>query len=187
MTMVRKQTDLEKYDNYPYDPGGGTFKRLLWYFVNVFFFKSSLFPFYGLKVALLRLFGARVGKKVELKPCINIKYPWNLEIGDEVWIGENVWLDSLVKIRIGSNVCLSQGAILLTGSHNYKKTTFDLIVGEIHIQDGVWIGAGAIVNQGVVIGSHTVVTTGSVISRDTDPYGVYSGNPAILTRNRIIE
>src|ERR1700744_2738644 len=155
-----KQTDLEAYNNAPYHPGGNAVKRVLWHYVNLFFFRSGLFPFYWIKNFLLRLFGARIGKKVEFKPCVNIKYPWHLTIGNEVWIGENVWIDSLVSVVIGNNVCISQGALLLTGSHNYKKSAFDLITGTITLEDGVWIGAGAIVNQGVTAGSHAVLSSG---------------------------
>ena len=100
--QAMQKTDLSAYNNHPYHPGGNALKRVLWYYTNIFFFKGSLFPFYGLKVFLLRLFGARLGKKVEIKPCVNIKYPWNLTIGDHVWVGENVWIDSLVMITIGS-------------------------------------------------------------------------------------
>lgn len=182
-----KTTDLLSYNNYPYNPGGSALKRLLWYYVNLVFFKSGWFPFYGFKVSLLRMFGAKVGKQVEFKPCINVKYPWNLTIGDEVWIGENVWLDSLVMITIGSNVCLSHGSVLLTGSHNYKKTSFDLMTGQISLEDGVWIGAGAIVNQGVTAHSHAVLTSGSVATKDLDAYSIYQGNPAVKLRQRIIQ
>jgi len=184
---MQKTTDLLSYNNHPYNPGGSALKRLIWYYVNLIFFKSGWFPFYGFKVALLRLFGAKVGKQVEFKPCVNIKYPWNLTIGDEVWIGENVWLDSLVMITIGSNVCLSQGAVLLTGSHNYKKTSFDLITGPIVLEDGVWIGAGAIVNQGITAHSHAVLAAGSVATKHLDAYCVYQGNPAVKARERTIE
>jgi putative colanic acid biosynthesis acetyltransferase WcaF len=182
-----QKTDLESYNNYPYNPGGNALKRILWYYTNIFFFKSSLFPFYGFKVFLLRAFGAKIGKKVEFKPCVNIKYPWNLNIGNEVWIGENVWLDSLVMINIRSNVCISQGATLLTGSHNYKKTSFNLITGSITLEDGVWIGAGAIVNQGITAASHAVLTSGSVATKNLEPYSIYQGNPAVKVRERIIE
>ena len=119
-----QKTDLFSYNNSPYHPGGTAVKRLLWYYINAFVFKTSLFPVYGLKNALLRLFGAKIGQQVEIKPCVNIKYPWLLTIGNEVWIGEKVWVDNLVMVTIGSNVCISQGAMLLTGSHNYKKTSF---------------------------------------------------------------
>jgi putative colanic acid biosynthesis acetyltransferase WcaF len=182
-----QKTDLSLYNNHPYHPGGSAFKRLLWYYFNLVFFKSAWFPFYGFKVFLLRAFGAKIGKQVEFKPSVNIKYPWNLTIGDEVWIGENVWLDSLVMITIGSHVCISQGATLLTGSHNYKKHTFDLITNNIVLEDGVWIGAGAIINLGITVHSHAVLTSGSVATKDLDAYSVYQGNPAIKVRSRAIE
>jgi len=182
-----QKTDLSIYNNHPYHPGGSKLKRLIWYYVNILFFKTALFPFYAPKVFLLRAFGAKIGKQVEFKPSVNIKYPWNLTIGDEVWIGENVWLDSLVMITIGSNVCLSQGAMLLTGSHNYKKSSFDLITGSIVLEDGVWIGAGAIVNQGITAHSHAVLTSGSVATKNMEAYCIYQGTPAVKVRERVIE
>ncbi|MBC7400104.1 MAG: colanic acid biosynthesis acetyltransferase WcaF, partial [Mucilaginibacter sp.] len=145
-----QKTDLESYNNHPYHPGGNMLKRVLWHYVSGFVFKTSLFPVYSIKVMLLRLFGAKIGKQVEIKPCVNIKYPWLLTIYDEVWIGENVWIDNIAMVTIGSNVCISQGATILTGSHNYKKPSFDLITGALMIEDGVWIGALATVNQGLV-------------------------------------
>jgi len=181
-----EQADLSLYNNSPYHPGGNAIKRVLWYYVNIFFFKSSLFPFYAFKRDLLRLFGAKIGRSVEFKPCVNIKYPWHLNIGNHVWIGENVWIDCLVPITIGANVCISQGAILLTGSHNYKKNSFDLITGSIVIESGAWIGAAGIINQGITIGSHAVLTAGSVATTNLEPYGIYQGNPAVKIRERII-
>lgn len=184
---MSNKTDLRSYNNHPFNPGGTALKRLLWYYTNLIFFKSGWLPFYGLKVGLLRLFGARVGERVVIKHSVNIKYPWNIAIGDDVWIGENVWFESLVMITIGCNVCVSQGAFLLAGSHNYKKATFNLIVGPIVLEDGVWIGACAIVNQGITAYSHAVLTAGSVANKDLEAYSVYQGNPAVKVRNRTIE
>jgi len=90
-------------------------------------------------------------------------------------------------ITIGSNVCLSQGAVLITGSHNYKKKTFDLITGRIVLEDGVWIGALAVVNQGITASSHSVLTTGSVATKNLEAYAIYKGNPAVKIRERIIK
>jgi putative colanic acid biosynthesis acetyltransferase WcaF len=180
------KTDLSSYNNHPFDPGGNGIKRLVWFYVNALFFKTSLIPSSGFKVFLLRMFGARIGKNVIIKPCVNIKYPWFLQIGDETWIGENVWIDCLVKISIGANVCLSQGAVLLTGSHNYKKTAFDLITKGLILEDGVWIGAGAMVNLGITAGSHSVLTSGSVATKNLLPYSIYQGNPAVKVREREI-
>ncbi len=179
------KTDLSKYNNSWYKPGASLFSRAVWYSVNICFF-NSYFPFYSFKIFLLRLFGAKVGTGVVIKPKVNIKYPWNLSIGNHVWIGENVWLDSLGKLSIGSNCCISQGAMLICGNHNYKKSTFDLMIGAILLEEGVWIGAGAMVCSGVTCNSHSVLTAGSVASDMLEPYSIYQGNPAVKIKDRLI-
>jgi len=90
-------------------------------------------------------------------------------------------------VNIGSHVCLSQGCMLLTGNHHYKKITFDLIVREIILEDGVWIGAKALVCPGVHCYSHSVLTAQSVATGDMDRYFIYAGNPAQKIRERIFE
>lgn len=179
--------DLSKYNNSWYSPGGGGLKRVLWYFCNVLFIKNGWNPSSGLKVAVLRAFGAKIGRGVMIKPCVNVKYPWNLEVGDYAWIGENVWIDNLVKVTIGSNAVLSQGAMLLCGNHNYKKSTFDLMVGEIHIEDGAWVGAQCTVCPGVTLHSHSVLTVGSIATKDCEAYCIYQGNPAKKVKERVME
>lgn len=150
------------------------------------FFINPLNPFSGIKVCLLRLFGAKIGIGVNIKPCVNVKYPWLLEVGDYSWIGENVWIDNLAKVKIGNNVCISQGAMLLCGNHNYKKTTFDLMIGEITLEDGSWIGAQSVVCPGVTVHTHAVLSVGSVACHDLEAYGVYQGSPAVKVRERVI-
>jgi len=184
---MKQQTDLSKFNNSWYNPGKNIFIRFIWYGVNSLFFISSLNGSSGLKKFLLRLFGAKIGKGVVLKPGINIKYPWNLTIGDYSWIGERVWIDCLDKVTIGANCCLSQGAVLLSGNHNYSKTTFDLMIAPIIIEDGVWIGAGAMVTGGTICGSHSVLSVKSVASHDLEVYGIYRGNPAKKVRERGID
>ncbi len=186
LSYSQARTDLSAYNNDWYNPGASTLKRTLWYFVNALLFINPLNPVSSLKVKLLRLFGARVGKGVTLKPNVNIKYPWLLEIGDHVWIGEGVWIDNLAPVSIGSHVCISQGALLLTGNHNYKKKTFDLMVGKITLADGAWIGAKSVVCPGVTCGSHSVLAVGSVAGKDLKPYFIYQGNPAVPVRERTI-
>ena len=178
-------TDLSKFDNSFYKPGAGTFKRTLWYIVNALLFKTSWLPVSRIKVALLRLFGARIGKHVNIKPSVNIKYPWRLSIGAYTWIGENVWIDNLGDVSIGSQCCISQAALLLCGNHNYKKESFDLITGKIILEDGVWIGAKAIVCPGVTCYSHSVLSVGSVATKNLEAYSIYQGNPAVKVRSRV--
>lgn len=187
MMNFMKGVDFSKYTTGNYSPQKGLFIRLVWYFINIIIFKSYLFPFYGFKRFVLRFFGAKVGKGVVIKPDVNIKYAWLLNIGDYTWIGEKSWIDNLVQVNIGSNVCISQGAMLLTGNHNYKKVTFDLIPGQITLEDGVWIGAKSIVCPNVTCKSHSVLSVSSVAVENLDEYSIYQGNPAIKVRERIIE
>lgn len=181
-----RQTDLSKYNNAWFNEGAGRFKRAFWFFVNALFFINPLNPLSGLKVRMLRLFGARIGKGVVVKPAVNIKYPWNLEVGDYSWIGEKVWIDNLDKVKIGKNCCLSQGATLLIGNHDYKSETFDLMVAPITLEDGVWIGAEAMVIGGVTCESHSVLSVKSVASVNMKSYSVYRGNPAVKVKDRVI-
>jgi putative colanic acid biosynthesis acetyltransferase WcaF len=186
-TGVRKKTSLAAYDNSWYKTGAGRLKMAAWYFINALFFINPLNPSSGFKVMLLRLFGARVGKGVVIKPGVNIKYPWRLEIGDHSWIGEKAWIDNLADVKIGADCCISQGAMLLTGNHNFKKTTFDLITKGILLEEGVWVGAFAIVCPGVIMRSHAVLAVNSVATETLEPYSVYKGNPAIVIRERTID
>lgn len=175
------KVDLSKYTNNEYDPGN-KFKIIIWYITNHLIFNTFIpFPSF-FKVKILKFFGAKIGKNIVIKPKVNIKYPWF-----NCWIGEGVWIDNLAQITIGNNVCLSQNAYILAGSHNYKKEAFDLILGKILLEDGVWIGAKSIVCPGVICKTHSVLTVGSVATNDLEPYGVYQGNPAVLKRKRIIE
>jgi len=181
------KTDLSKYDNSTYRSGANKIKEILWYFTNVIFFKNSFNPFNFIKIFLLKLFGAKVGKNTIIKPSVNIKYPWRLKLGNYVWVGENVWIDNLADVEIGDNCCISQGSMLLCGNHNYKKETFDLITGKIILEDGVWIGAKSIVCPNVICQSHSVLTVNSVATKNMEPLTIYVGNPAVKTKMRIIE
>ena len=178
--------NLSKYDNSWFYIGAGKMKAIIWYFVNVFFINCSWNPSSSLRIRLLRLFGARMGKGVVIKPSVNIKYPWNLSIGDYSWIGENVWIDNLAKVKIGNNVCVSQGAMLLCGNHDYKRPTFDLMVKPIVIENGAWVGAQSTVCPGVTMHLHSVLAVGSIASKDLMPYSIYRGNPAVKVAERVM-
>ena len=185
MPVKQGQTNLSAYDNGWFNPGP-RWKVVLWHFTNAWLFNSYAPIPAGLKVRLLRAFGARVGRGVLIKPAVNIKYPWLLTIGDHVWIGEQVWIDNLAQVTIENNVCLSQGAMLLTGNHDYGQPTFDLRVLPIVLETGAWVGARATVCPGVRLHSHAVLAVGSVATRDLAPYTIYQGNPAVAVRQRSI-
>lgn len=180
------KTDLSSFDNSWYDPGAGIIKRLLWFVVNAVFFNSNALLPYAFKASLLRAFGAKIGSGLIIKTHVNIKYPWKLTIGQNTWIGEGVWIDNLDIVEIGDNVCVSQGAMLLSGNHDFSSTHFDLMVKPIKIANGAWIGAKSIVCQGVEVGEHAVLTVNSVASNKLEPYFIYRGNPAERVKKRII-
>lgn len=166
--------------------GAPRWKQLAWYFTNILFFQNPLNVLSSLKVSLLKGFGGKLGKGVVVKPSVNIKYPWKLQVGDHTWIGENVWIDNLSDVTIGSNVTLSQGCLLLTGSHDASRATFDFLSQPIVLEDGVWIGAKAVVAGGSRCGSHSILGINSVAEGDLEPYTIYKGNPAIPVLRRII-
>lgn len=175
--------DLSKFDNAWYDPGG-KLKRSLWYLCNILLFKTHVPYPSSLKRIVLVLFGAKVGAGLVLKPDVNIKFPWLLEVGDNVWIGEGAWVDNLARVKIGSNVCISQGAYILTGNHDYKEVAFDLMVSPVTIEDGVWVGAKAVICPGVVLRTHAVITVGSIMHKEAEAFMIYGGNPAVPIRRR---
>ncbi|MBL4624846.1 MAG: colanic acid biosynthesis acetyltransferase WcaF, partial [Flavobacteriales bacterium] len=157
---------------------------LVWYVFNTMVLNSYLIPISFLKRVLLRVFGAEIGKGVVIKPKVNIKYPWKLRVGDNTWIGENVWIDNLDLVEIGANVCISQGALILSGNHDYTNPSFNLIVKPIRIEEGVWIGAKSIVTQGVICKSHSILSVNSVANGNLEAYSIYKGNPAEKIRDR---
>ena len=177
---------LNQFNNSNFNPGKSKFIITIWYIVNILFFINPLFPFNKFKIMLLKLFGANIGENNLFKPRINIKYPWNLTTGNNVWIGEMVWIDNLDKVIISNNVCISQGAMLLTGNHNYNKNSFDLITKKITIEEGVWIAAKAIVCPGVTCRSYSMLSVGCIATYDLEPYMIYKGNPIRPEKNRNI-
>ncbi len=180
-----KKTSLSSFDNSWYKPAP-KYRILLWMITSTIFFRHAFAVSNGLKATLLRLFGAKIGKRINMKPGVTIKYPWYLEIGDDVWVGEQVWIDNLTSVKIGNNACISQGAMLLTGNHNYGSPKFDLVIKEIVIDEGVWIGAKAIVCPGVRCYSHSMLAVGSIATKNLKSYSIYQGNPALFIKERII-
>jgi putative colanic acid biosynthesis acetyltransferase WcaF len=183
--MPMSQTDLSKFNNNWYNPGSAI-KRMSWYFLSSIFFETA-FPLSGFKIFLLKAFGSRIESGVVIKPRVRIKYPWKLSIGENSWIGEQVWIDNLDQVTIGKNCCLSQGSFLLCGNHDYKKSSFDLITKPIVLEDGSWIGAKSTVCPGVTIHTHAVLSVGSVATTDLLAYSIYQGVPALKIRERVIE
>jgi putative colanic acid biosynthesis acetyltransferase WcaF len=180
MSSVR----LSTFDNSWYRPGGSRLGRLAWFLLGSPILRCTLLPFSGLRVHLLRCFGARIGMNVVIRPGVRVKYPWRLTIGNDCWIGEDCWIDNLADVSLGNDVCLSQGAYLCTGNHDRSDPSFALITKPITIHHGAWVGAKCVLAPGVCLAPEAIAALGSVVTRNIGPREIHAGNPAVLVASR---
>ncbi len=175
---------LAKYNNSWYKPGGSLLKRAAWFFIGQPILRAAWIPSSSLRVRLLRAFGASIGKGVVIKPSVDVKYPWHLTVGDDCWIGEHVWIDNLTTVRLGSNVCVSQGAYFCTGNHDWTDPHFGLRVASIQLGEGSWVGAKSLLGPGVVLKEGAIAAAGSVVTGTIPAFEIYAGNPARFVKTR---
>jgi putative colanic acid biosynthesis acetyltransferase WcaF len=135
--------------------------------------------------ALLRTFGARLGAGGRIKPGLLVTFPWRLSIGDHCWLGEQLWIDNLAPVSLGDRVCLSQGAYLCTGNHDFRSPGFELRLGPITVGSNAWIAARAVLAPGCVIGTGAVVGLGAVVSGSVPAGAIVRGNPAVVVGERL--
>ncbi len=180
----RRKIDLSSYVRGRYSPGRPFFVLAAWQLVNLLVIRNPFNPFAGLRRFALRAFGARIGKGVVLRPGMRVKFPWNLAIGDHSWIGEDVWIDNLASVEIGGDVCVSQGAYLCTGNHDWSDPAFGIYVLPIRIEDGAWVGARSTIGPGARIGTHAVIAMGSTVHGHAEAWKIHSGSPAQAVKDR---
>jgi putative colanic acid biosynthesis acetyltransferase WcaF len=152
----------------------GKIRLGLWFFVQHAFFKSPIYPS-RFRPLLLRFFGASIGRGVLVRRGVRVHFPWNLEISNNCWIGEEVWLINHEKITIGSNVCISQRSIICSGGHNYRSASLEYAHKPVEIKDGAWICLDAKVLPGVTIGECSVVSSGEIALMSLPDYSMLIG------------
>jgi putative colanic acid biosynthesis acetyltransferase WcaF len=177
--------DLSKFTAGRFERGASWPKEALWQLASGVMVATWV-PGSAIRIALLRLFGARIGHGVVIKPRVRVKFPWRLVVGDHSWIGESAWIDNLAEVTIGTNVCISQGVYLCTGSHRWDREAFDLECKPIVVGDGAWLAAFSRVAPGVTIGPNAVISLGAVAVADVRGNVVLQGNPAKEVRDRVI-
>lgn len=161
-------------------------KRILWT-LGRFFFRNSPRIAFGYRNAILRLFGAKIGKHVHIYSSTVIWFPWNLEIGDWSAIGEDTLIYNLGEVVIGEKATISHRAHVCAGTHDYSDPSLPLICPEIHIDNQAWVCANVFVGPGVTIGEGAVVGAGSVLMKNVEPWSVYAGNPCKYIKMRKIK
>lgn len=183
MTRANRTIDLTQAGKGNYVSARSKLTEVMWFITEACVINNRLVPISAVRAGLLRLFGAKIGKNCRFLHAIRVKSPWYLEVGDNSWFGEDVWIYNQAMIHFGSNVCISQGTFLTCGAHD-AGTNMDLRVAPIVIEDGVWITSKCVIQKGVTIGRSALVTPLSVVHRSLEAEGVYGGNPCQFIRKR---
>lgn len=155
-----------------------------WWIVQDSLFRWSPQFLYGWRRLLLRMFGAKIGTGVLIRPSAKITYPWKVTVGDHSWIGDDVVLYSWDKIEIGPHSVVSQKSYLCTGYHDPDSIDFDILAAPIRIGQECWVAADVFVGPGVSIGNGAVAGARSAVLQDLPPGMICSGNPAKPVRKR---
>jgi putative colanic acid biosynthesis acetyltransferase WcaF len=162
---MTERRSLAGFTGTGYDKGRGVLWQAAWQLASAALVEPWFTPS-RVRVSVLRAFGATIGRRVNLRSGVRVHWPWKLTVGDDTWIGERVWILNLEPVRIGSDVCVSQGVFLCTGSHDRRSRTFEFDNAPITIDDGAWVAARATVLRGVRIGRDAVVGATALVTRD---------------------
>lgn len=157
--------------------------RLLWDLCHSLFAWSPR-TLWSWRVTLLRMFGAQIGRDVQIHPSVRITIPWNLTIGDHVGIGDCAILYALGPITIHNDATISQYAHLCAGTHDFRQAKMPVMKPSIDIGAGAWICADAFIGPGVSVGEMAVVGARAVAVRDVHSYAIVAGNPARVVGQR---
>ena len=141
-------------------------------------FRPSPWFWHAPRRALLRLFGARVGRGVQIMPSVTVWAPWNLALGDYATVSHGADLYAVDRIEIGAHATVSQRAFLCTATHEIHHPNMPLRTAPIRIGDGAWVAAEAYVHPGVTIGTDAVAGARAVVLHDVPDRRIVAGNPA---------
>ncbi len=179
---------IQQLDHYrlppDWQPGAPRLVLSCWFCLGSPLLACRWLPGSAWRVWLLRAFGARIGPGCRLKPGLRVKFPWRLQVGEACWLAEDAWLDNLALITLGDRVCISQGAYLCTGNHDFRSPGFDLRPGAITVGADAWIAARAVLAPGTCIGPAAVVALGAVVSGGVPAGAIVRGNPAVVVAAR---
>jgi putative colanic acid biosynthesis acetyltransferase WcaF len=160
--------------------------RILWGLANPLL-RFSPRPLFGWRSALLRLFGAKVGRDAHVYPSARIYLPWNLTLGDEASIGEWALIYNLGQVTISDRATISHRAHLCAGTHDYRDPSLPLLRRPIVIGSQAWVCADAFVGPGCRVGEGAIVGAAAVVVTDVPPWKIVAGNPAQVIKPRVLK
>lgn len=169
MRIIRRR--LDRFTGAGYDKGRPPGVQALWLLTSGLVVRRWWCPS-GLRLRILRAFGATLGEGVLIRHDVKIHWPWKLTVGDHCWIGEGAWILNLEPVTLGSQVCISQDVLLCTGSHDRRSPSFEFDNAPIRVEDGAWVAARATVLRGVTIGPDAVVGATALVTHDVPAGGV---------------
>jgi putative colanic acid biosynthesis acetyltransferase WcaF len=178
MDETREYQDLSRFTMPAGFRGRSAVTVQIWWIVQDTLFRLSPQVFYGWRNFLLRLFGARIGKKVQIRSTTRVTYPWKLTIGDYVWVGDDCVFYNLGEIVLGSHVAVAHDVYFCTGLHDYTKLDFPIGQKPIRIEDETWIPNDVFIGPGVTIGKGAIVGARSTVLNDLPPGMICYGSPA---------
>jgi len=181
---MRRYQDLERFAVPADFRGRSKVLVQLWWTVQATIFSWSPQFLYGFRRFLLRLFGAKIGQGVLVRPTARITYPWFLEVGDHAWIGDDTVLYNLAPISIGHHVALAHGVYICTGFHEIDKPSFDIGAAPVRIEDEAWLANDCFISPGVTIGQGAVIGARSTVLKDMPAGMVCVGYPCRPLRPR---
>jgi len=181
---LKKYQQLDKFQLPQNFRGKGAVTVQLWWLVQSTLFAWSPQFMYAWRRFLLRAFGAKIGKKVIIRPTVRTQFPWKVSIGDHSWIGDDVVLYSLGEIEIGAHVVISQKSYICTGTHNSTAEKFDIYAHKVIIEDQCWIATDVYVAPGITIGRGTLVGARSSVFKDLPSGKICLGSPAQVVKDR---
>ena len=176
--------NLRNYKSANYDRGRSNWFVMIWWFVQAIAFPVSLHNLNNFRCWLLRLFGAKIGQGVVIRPTARFTYPWKISIGDYSWIGDDVVFYSIDRIEIGSHAVISQKSYLCTASHDFRDPSFPTMASPIKVGNGAWVATDCFIAPGVTIGANAVIGARSSVFRDISQQQVAWGSPCIARYTR---
>lgn len=165
---------------------GNRIARSVWGVVWVLLFRPSPKVFHGWRRLLLRLFGARISRGVNVYPSVKVWAPWNLRMDEYSCMALNVDCYNVAPITIGAHTTVSQYSFLCAASHDFEQADMPLVTGPIVIADQVWICADVFVGPSVTVGQGAVVGARSTVMKDIMAWTVVAGNPARVVKQRVV-
>lgn len=170
--------------------GGATFSfanrvvRALWAAVWTVLARWTPPPLHFWRRWILRAFGARIAPGARVHASVKVWLPANLELGRNALIGPGVWLYNPGRMTIGAQTVISYRSHICSATHDVNDPNFQAVMRPVSIGDNCWIASEAFVGPGVTMADRSVLSARGVLFHDTEPEGIYQGNPAVKIKQR---